>query len=149
VIVDLNRMNLTYFPHFPRVKQAMLAPMARRSTQQEVILAYAEEQASEEASRCFSCGTCNACDNCYLVCPEPCIVRSVRSNGLYKILVDYCKGCRVCIEECPTGCLEGVPELDFDTGVIRMDTAFAISQGLHGRQAEELINLGDRPAKSI
>jgi NADPH-dependent glutamate synthase beta subunit-like oxidoreductase len=149
VIVDLNRMNMTYFPHFPRVQQAMLAPVARRSTQQEVILAYSEEQASEEASRCFSCGTCNACDNCYLVCPEPCIVRSVRSNGLYKILVDYCKGCRVCIEECPTGCLEGVPELDFDSGVVRMDTAFAISQGLHGRQAEELRNLGDRPAKSI
>ena len=102
-----------------------------------------------EASRCFSCGTCNACDNCYLVCPEPCIVRSTRSNGLYKILVDYCKGCRVCIEECPTGCLEGVPELDFDTGVVRMDTAFAISPGLHGRQAEELMNLADRPAKSI
>jgi NADPH-dependent glutamate synthase beta subunit-like oxidoreductase len=149
VIVDLGRMNMTYFPHFPRVQQAMLAPKARRSTQQEVILAYSEEQASEEASRCFSCGTCNACDNCYLVCPEPCIVRSVRSNGLYKILVDYCKGCRVCIEECPTGCLEGVPELDFDTGVVRMDTAFAISPGLHGRQAEELRNLGDRPAKSI
>ena len=71
-----------------------------------------------EAARCFSCGTCNACDNCYLVCPEPCIVRLDRSNGLYKILVDYCKGCRVCIEECPTGCLEGVPELDFDTGVV-------------------------------
>ena len=149
VIVDLNRMNMTYFPHFPRVQQTMLAPMARRSTQQEVILAYSEEQAIEEANRCFSCGTCNACDNCYLVCPEPCIVRSVRSNGLYKILVDYCKGCRVCIEECPTGCLEGVPELDFDTGVVRMDTAFAITQGLHGRQAEELRNLGDRPAKNI
>jgi len=71
------------------------------------------------------------------------------SNGLYKILVDYCKGCRVCIEECPTGCLEGVPELDFDSGVVRMDTAFAISPGLHGRQAEELRNLADRPAKSI
>jgi formate hydrogenlyase subunit 6/NADH:ubiquinone oxidoreductase subunit I len=76
-------------------------------------------------------------------------VRSVRSNGLYKILVDYCKGCRVCIEECPTGCLEGVPELDFDTGVVRMDTAFAITAGLHGRQAEELRNLPERTAKSI
>ncbi|HEY2647233.1 MAG TPA: FAD-dependent oxidoreductase [Candidatus Acidoferrales bacterium] len=149
VIVELGRMNMTYFPHFPRVKQAMLAPMARKSTQQEVILAYSEEEASAEAARCFSCGTCNACDNCYLVCPEPCIVRSVRSNGLYKILVDYCKGCRVCIEECPTGCLEGVPELDFDTGVVRMDTAFAISQGLHGRQSEELLHLSDRPAKSV
>jgi formate hydrogenlyase subunit 6/NADH:ubiquinone oxidoreductase subunit I len=76
-------------------------------------------------------------------------VRSVRSNGLYKILVDYCKGCRVCIEECPTGCLEGVPELDFDTGVVRMDTAFAITQGLHGRQAEELRRLPELPAKDI
>ena len=149
VIFDLNRMNMTYFPHFPRVQQAMLPPASRRKTQEEVIQAYSEEQAVEEAGRCFSCGTCNACDNCYLVCPEPCIARPARSNGLYKILIDYCKGCRVCIEECPTGCLEGVPELDFDTGVVRMDTAFAISPGLHGRQAEELRNLAERPAKSI
>jgi NADPH-dependent glutamate synthase beta subunit-like oxidoreductase len=149
VIMDLNRMNMTYFPHFPRVEQGMLNPTSRKKTQDEVIQSFSEEQAVEEASRCFSCGTCNACDNCYLVCPEPCIVRSARSNGLYKILVDYCKGCRVCIEECPTGCLEGVPELDFDTGVVRMDTAFAITPGLHGRQAQELVNLSNRPAKQI
>jgi NADPH-dependent glutamate synthase beta subunit-like oxidoreductase len=149
VIVDLNRMNMTYFPHFPRVKQGMLNPTSRKKTQDEVILAFTEEQAVEEAGRCFSCGTCNACDNCYLVCPEPCIARSDRSNGLYKILVDYCKGCRVCIEECPTGCLEGVPELDFDAGVVRMDTAFAITPGLHGRQAQELANLASRPAKEL
>jgi NADPH-dependent glutamate synthase beta subunit-like oxidoreductase len=149
VIFDLNRMNMTYFPHFPRVQQDMLQPMSRKKTQQEVIQPFTEEQAVEEANRCFSCGTCNACDNCYLVCPEPCIARPERSNGLYKILVDYCKGCRVCIEECPTGCLEGVPELDFDTGVVRMDTAFAISPGLHGRQAEQLRNLGERAPKNI
>ena len=41
------------------------------------------------------------------------------------------------------------PELDFDTGVVRMDTAFAITPGLHGRQAAELANLADRPAKDI
>ena len=149
VLMDLNRMNMTYFPHFPRVHQAMLNPVTRKKTQDEVIQSYSEEQAVAEAGRCFSCGTCNACDNCYLVCPEPCIARPARSNGLYKILIDYCKGCRVCIEECPTGCLEGVPELDFDTGVVRMDTAFAITQGLHGRQAEELRNLAERPAKNI
>jgi Pyruvate/2-oxoacid:ferredoxin oxidoreductase delta subunit len=149
VIMDLNRMNMTYFPHFPRAHQPTLSPVTRRKTQAEVIQSFSEKQVSEEAGRCFSCGTCNACDNCYLVCPEPCIARPERSNGLYKILVDYCKGCRVCIEECPTGCLEGVPELDFDTGVIRMDTAFAISPGLHGRQAEELVNLASRPAKDI
>ena len=149
VIMDLNRMNMTYFPHFPRAHQSMLSPVTRRKTQVEVIQGFSEKQASEEAGRCFSCGTCNACDTCYLVCPEPCIARPERSNGLYKILVDYCKGCRVCIEECPTGCLEGVPELDFDTGVVRMDTAFAITPGLHGRQAQELVNLASRPAKDI
>jgi NADPH-dependent glutamate synthase beta subunit-like oxidoreductase len=149
VITDLARMNMTYFPKFARVQQAMLPPTSRRRTQEEVIQAYSEEQAQEEANRCFSCGTCNACDNCYLVCPEPCIIRYDRSNGLYKILVDYCKGCRVCIEECPTGCLEGVPELDFDTGVVRMDTAFAITQGLHGRQAEQLRQVPEMAPKDI
>jgi NADPH-dependent glutamate synthase beta subunit-like oxidoreductase len=149
VITDLARMNMTYFPKWQRVKQDMLLPSHRRNTQDEVIQSFSKEEAIEEANRCFSCGTCNACDNCYLVCPEPCIVRSVRSNGLYKILTDYCKGCRVCIEECPTGCLESVPEMDFDTGVVRMDTAFAITPGLHGRQAEELRNLADRPDKDI
>ena len=149
VITDLSRMHMTYFPHFARVQQDMLPAVSRRRTQEEVIQAFSEEQAMEEANRCFSCGTCNACDNCYLVCPEPCIIRKDRSNGLYKILVDYCKGCRVCIEECPTGCLEGVPELDFDTGVIRMDTAFAITPGLHGRQAEQLRMVPQQPPKEI
>jgi NADPH-dependent glutamate synthase beta subunit-like oxidoreductase len=149
VIMDLNRMNMTYFPHFPRIQQELLPSASRKRTQDEVIQGFSQEEAVEEAARCFSCGTCNACDNCYLVCPEPCIARPARSNGLYKILVDYCKGCRVCIEECPTGCLEGVPELDFDTGVVRMDTAFAITHGLHGRQAQELVNLSSRPPKDI
>jgi len=48
-----------------------------------------------------------------------------------------------------TGCLEGVPELDFDTGVVRMDTAFAITQGLHGRQAAELRQVPDKAPKDI
>jgi hypothetical protein len=42
-----------------------------------------------------------------------------------------------------------VPELDFDAGVVRMDTAFAITPGLHGRQAQELVNMASRPAKEL
>jgi phosphotransferase system HPr-like phosphotransfer protein len=30
-----------------------------------------------------------------------------------------------------------------------MDTAFAITPGLHGRQAAELVNLASRPDKNI
>ncbi|MGA7589716.1 MAG: FAD-dependent oxidoreductase, partial [Candidatus Sulfotelmatobacter sp.] len=48
VIFDLNRMNMTYFPHFPRLHQIMLAPASRKKTQEEVIQAFTEEQAVEE-----------------------------------------------------------------------------------------------------
>src|ERR1700694_6018502 len=43
VIVDLNRMNMTYFPKFPRVQQALLPPASRRRTQEELILAVLDE----------------------------------------------------------------------------------------------------------
>ena len=56
-----------------------------------------------EAKRCFSCGTCTACDNCYIYCPEPSISRD---DGVYTIDFDYCKGCGVCFEECPRGIIE-------------------------------------------
>ena len=42
-----------------------------------------------------------------------------------------------------------VLELDFDTGVVRMDTAFAITQGLHGRQAEQLRQVPELAPKDI
>src|SRR5215467_845815 len=44
VIFDLNRMNMTYFPHFPRVQQTLLPPASRKKTQDEVIQAISEEQ---------------------------------------------------------------------------------------------------------
>ena len=77
VITDLARMNMTLLPEVPARAAGDAAageppPHAGRSHSG----ATREEQAMEEANRCFSCGTCNACDNCYLVCPEPCIVRS-------------------------------------------------------------------------
>src|SRR5437660_10932765 len=40
VIFDLNRMNMTYFPHFPRVQQEMLPTKTRTKTQDEVIQAF-------------------------------------------------------------------------------------------------------------
>ena len=149
VIFDLNRMNMTYFPHFPRVQQALLPPTSRRKN--------AGGSDPGVLGRAGSRGGQPLLQLRHLQCLRqllPGLSRALhrafeRSNGLYKILVDYCKGCRVCIEECPTGCLEGVPELDFDTGVVRMDTAFAISPGLHGRQAEQLKPPRERAPKNI
>ena len=53
-----------------------------------------------EAARCFSCGRCTLCDNCYQYCPDMAVRRVA---GGYEIALEYCKGCGLCVAECPTG----------------------------------------------
>ncbi len=137
-IMPYEGLNSAYFRHAPRV-EAPMSPAAerRRSQTVEVTLAYSEQQAVAEADRCMSCGVCNGCDNCYVVCPDVSVLRDARENGHYSIRTTYCKGCLVCVQECPTGCLEKVPEMDFDdpADVTRMETAFAPYDGAHAEQS--------------
>jgi NADPH-dependent glutamate synthase beta subunit-like oxidoreductase len=137
-IMPYSGLNAAYFRHAPRT-ETPLTPAAdrRRSQTVEVTLAYSREQAVGEADRCMSCGVCNGCDNCYIVCPDVSVMRDARENGHYTIRTTYCKGCLVCVQECPTGCLEKVPELDFDdpADVVRMETAFAPYDGAHAEQS--------------
>jgi NADPH-dependent glutamate synthase beta subunit-like oxidoreductase len=137
-VMPYEKLNTAYFRPSPRTEPP-LAPAAQRRASQvtEVTLAYSREQATAEADRCMSCGVCNGCDNCYIVCPDVSVMRDTRQNGHYSIRTHYCKGCLVCVQECPTGCLERVPELDFDEpgDVIRMETAFAPYDGAHAEQA--------------
>jgi Pyruvate/2-oxoacid:ferredoxin oxidoreductase delta subunit len=37
---------------------------------------------------------------------------------------DYCKGCMICVNECPANCLEPVNELEFPDGVVRLEKPF-------------------------
>lgn len=142
VIDDLKRLNLRYFKHAPRTRDMEREPEDRvRSQKLEVRLGYTEEMAVRESDRCFSCGVCNGCDNCWVVCPDTSILRDERKNGHYSVNLNYCKGCGVCVQECPTGCLEFVPELDFEGDVTRMETAFAVEIGSHGRQAAAIERL--------
>ncbi len=57
----------------------------------------------EEAQRCFSCGNCTECDTCMVYCPEG-IIR--RTSPGYDVDYSYCKGCGVCVEECPRRAME-------------------------------------------
>jgi len=59
-------------------------------------------QALAEAARCFSCGRCTFCDNCFQYCPDMAVRRVA---GGYAIAAEYCKGCGLCVRECPTGSL--------------------------------------------
>jgi NADPH-dependent glutamate synthase beta subunit-like oxidoreductase len=137
-VMPYEGLNAAYFRHAPRI-EAPLSPAGERRHSQtvEVTLAYSREQAVAESDRCMSCGVCNGCDNCYVVCPDVSVMRDTRENGHYTIRTTYCKGCLVCVQECPTGCLEKVPEMDFDdpADVTRMETAFAPYDGAHAEQS--------------
>jgi 2-oxoacid:acceptor oxidoreductase gamma subunit (pyruvate/2-ketoisovalerate family) len=53
---------------------------------------------ASEARRCFSCGHCTRCDTCLVYCPEG-VVR--RTDDGYELDASYCKGCGICVHECP------------------------------------------------
>ena len=53
-----------------------------------------------ETERCFNCGLCNQCDNCHLFCPDMSVVHDPSAQGRH-INYDYCKGCGLCVVECP------------------------------------------------
>jgi Pyruvate/2-oxoacid:ferredoxin oxidoreductase delta subunit len=143
-VMPYGKLNSAYFKHAERI-EAPLAPAGQRRASQtmEVTLAYGERDAVAEADRCMSCGVCNGCDNCYVVCPDVSVQRDARTNGHYGIRLNYCKGCLVCVQECPTGCLERAPELDFTEpdAVTRMDTAFSPYDGAHAEQSEPIARL--------
>ena len=60
---------------------------------------------SLEAHRCFSCGHCTHCDTCLVYCPEG-IIRREGAEGGYEVDYSYCKGCGICVEECPRSAIE-------------------------------------------
>jgi len=63
-----------------------------------------------EARRCMSCGNCFSCDNCYGVCPDNAVIKLDGVGEKYLIDLDYCKGCGLCVSECPSGAIQMVPE---------------------------------------
>jgi len=60
-----------------------------------------------EAHRCFSCGHCTECDTCLVYCPEGIIRRGAPG---YEVDYNYCKGCGICVEECPRSAMEMKPK---------------------------------------
>jgi Pyruvate/2-oxoacid:ferredoxin oxidoreductase delta subunit len=67
-----------------------------------------ESQFLDEVERCFSCGSCFGCEQCYMYCTSGCFTRLEEPRpGMYFTLnLDQCKECGKCIEVCPCGFLE-------------------------------------------
>jgi NADPH-dependent glutamate synthase beta subunit-like oxidoreductase len=90
--------------HRPRLELAR-----RSSTFDEVVYGLDADTALFEARRCLSCGNCFSCDNCYALCPDNAVIK-LGPPGEYEIDLDYCKGCGICVEECPAGAIRMDPE---------------------------------------
>ena len=99
-VVSYQQINTLYFEPSKSVK------MRKRNQQKilkdfsEVNLSYSSREARLSASRCFYCGTCNYCYNCYFFCPEGVVsFDPVQRTRIVDFI--HCKGCGTCAKACP------------------------------------------------
>jgi len=97
-VVTAEEINTDYFQTTSRTTPVQLSVDEARETFSEIESTLSADQAAEEADRCYQCGLCNDCDNCRIFCSE---VSIEVKDGKRRIDLDYCKGCGVCVAECP------------------------------------------------
>jgi 2-oxoacid:acceptor oxidoreductase delta subunit (pyruvate/2-ketoisovalerate family) len=107
--VTFGQLNPWYFSDAPHAMRPRLDIARRTADFTEVVGGLDAETALYEARRCMSCGNCFGCDNCFGVCPDNAVLKIAGAHG-YEVDYDYCKGCGLCVEECPSGAIEMVPE---------------------------------------
>ena len=104
-----DKLNPWYYSDAPKAVRPQLEAARRTSSFDEVQGGLTEDNALFEARRCLSCGNCFECDNCYGVCPDNAVIKLGPGNR-FQFNYDYCKGCGICVAECPCGAIEMVPE---------------------------------------
>lgn len=108
-IVEYDKLNPWYYSDAPKTMRPRLEGARRASTFDEVVQGLDESTALYEARRCMSCGNCFECDNCFGVCPDNAVIKLGVGKG-FEFNLDYCKGCGICVTECPSGSIVMIPE---------------------------------------
>lgn len=108
-VAGFDKLNTWYYSDAPKTVRPVLDIIRRQSTFEEVQGGLDESNALFEARRCLSCGNCFECDNCYGVCPDNAVIKLGPGKG-FEFNYDYCKGCGICVSECPCGAIKMVPE---------------------------------------
>ncbi|WP_420473495.1 NAD(P)-binding protein [Noviherbaspirillum sp. ST9] len=104
-LATFDKLNTWYYADAPKTVQPVLDIIRRQSTFDEVLGGLDEGNAQFEARRCLSCGNCFECDNCYGVCPDNAVIK-LGPGKRFEINYDYCKGCGICVSECPCGAIK-------------------------------------------
>jgi NADPH-dependent glutamate synthase beta subunit-like oxidoreductase len=103
------RIRMDWYPEKARAERKVRTPEERLAKpMEEMDLGISQEQAIEETTRCFSCGLCFGCENCWMYCQSNCFkkVKELQPGHYYDIDLSTCDGCKKCAEECPCGFLE-------------------------------------------
>jgi 2-oxoacid:acceptor oxidoreductase delta subunit (pyruvate/2-ketoisovalerate family) len=103
-VVTFEELNIDYFEPSKRHKESKGFVKERIKRFGEVTSTFTTSIALEEAERCFSCGTCNECENCYVFCPDASIIKTEEIFS-HQVDYDFCKGCGICFSECPRGAI--------------------------------------------
>jgi NADPH-dependent glutamate synthase beta subunit-like oxidoreductase len=101
--VNMEVINTYYYDHLARENQEIVSVAERLTNFNETQLNFSIEAALKEVDRCFSCGNCIFCDNCVYYCPDMAITKTEQG---YEVNDDFCKGCGLCVSECPTGSIK-------------------------------------------
>ncbi|WP_313952684.1 NAD(P)-binding protein [Accumulibacter sp.] len=104
-VAVFEKLNTWYYADAPKTVRPMLDIIRRQSTFDEVQGGLDESTALFEARRCLSCGNCFECDNCYGVCPDNAVIK-LGPGKRFAFNYDYCKGCGMCVAECPCGAIK-------------------------------------------
>jgi 2-oxoacid:acceptor oxidoreductase delta subunit (pyruvate/2-ketoisovalerate family) len=107
-VVAFQEINLDYFRPAARAAAPVADLPARLAGFAEVVAPLGAPEAQAEARRCFTCGFCTMCGNCFMYCPDAAIAQ--RGEWGFEIDLDYCKGCGVCVQECPRSAMSMIPE---------------------------------------
>ncbi|MCW5596349.1 MAG: NAD(P)-binding protein [Rhodocyclaceae bacterium] len=103
-VATFDKLNTWYYADAPKTVQPVLDIIRRQGTFEEVLGGLDEGNALFEARRCLSCGNCFECDNCYGVCPDNAVIK-LGPGKRFRFNYDYCKGCGICVAECPCGAI--------------------------------------------
>ena len=106
-------INIHYYENAERPAEPTLE-LTDRAGLQEIVKTMPAAAINHEAQRCFSCGNCLACDNCWTLCPDSAVLKTqeIASDGSHYVFdYTYCKGCGLCANECPCGYIDMAPEV--------------------------------------
>jgi len=108
-VAGFDKLNPWYYSDASKTVRPVLDIIRRQSTFEEVVGGLDETNALYEARRCLSCGNCFECDNCYGVCPDNAVIK-LGPGKRFEFNYEYCKGCGICVSECPCGAIKMEPE---------------------------------------